>query len=148
MIKEYVDAIGTLKIQLYNEFGNLILEKDLKNLVVATGKNWIVSRMGGNTSNIMTHMGLGTGTALPAQGDIGLGSPLSRIALQSSNITDNTISYVATFGPGVNTGAVTEAGIFNAASGGTMLNRTTFDVVNKSAADTIIITWNVTVTIS
>lgn len=146
MIKEYIDTIGTLKIQLYNEFGNLILEKDLKNLVVTTGKNWIVSRLGSNVSDVMSHMGLGSGTAIPVPEDINLISSMTRIALQSSIITDNTISYVGTFGPGINTGAVTEAGIFNAETGGTMLNRTTFDVVNKSAADTIIVTWNVTIT--
>jgi len=50
-----------------------------------------------------------------------------------------------TFGAGVGTGAVTEAGIFNASSAGTMLCRTTFSVINKAAADTLGITWTVTV---
>jgi hypothetical protein len=39
---------------------------------------------------------------------------------------------------------VTEAGVFNAATGGDMLCRTVFDVVNKAADDTMAITWTVT----
>lgn len=145
MIEENINAIGSLKIELFNELGILVQEYLVKNLVVSTGKNWIVSRMGGNTSGIMSHMNLGTGTTVPAVTDIDLVAPLTRTLLQSSVITDNTISHVCNFGPGVNTGAITEAGIFNAATAGTMLNRTTFAVVNKSIADTVIITWNITI---
>jgi hypothetical protein len=40
---------------------------------------------------------------------------------------------------------VVEAAIFNAASAGTMLCRTTFAVVNKGANDGMSITWTITV---
>ena len=46
---------------------------------------------------------------------------------------------------GTGTGAVVEAGVLNASSGGTLLCRTVFAVVNKGAADTLKITWTVTV---
>ena len=46
---------------------------------------------------------------------------------------------------GEGTGALTEAGIFNASSSGTMLCRTEFSVVNKGASDSMTITWTVTV---
>jgi hypothetical protein len=52
---------------------------------------------------------------------------------------------VATFPAGTGTGAITEAGILNAASAGILLCRTTFSVINKGAADTLGITWTVTV---
>ncbi len=52
--------------------------------------------------------------------------------------------YVATFSAGEGTGAVTEAGIFNASTSGTMLCRTVFSVVNKAAGDTLQVTWTVT----
>jgi hypothetical protein len=54
-------------------------------------------------------------------------------------------TYVASFPAGTGTGAVTEAGIFNASSGGTMLCRTVFSVVNKGADDAMSITWTITV---
>jgi hypothetical protein len=52
--------------------------------------------------------------------------------------------YSASFGAGVGTGALTEAGIFNASSAGTLLCRTVFSVINKAANDTMSITWTVT----
>ena len=49
------------------------------------------------------------------------------------------------FAAGSGTGAITEAGVFNASSGGTMLCRTVFSVVNKGADDSMTITWTITV---
>ena len=43
------------------------------------------------------------------------------------------------------TGAITEAGILNAGSGGTLLCRTVFSVVNKASSDSMTITWTVTI---
>jgi hypothetical protein len=54
-------------------------------------------------------------------------------------------TYVASFPAGTGTGAVTEAGIFNASSAGTMLCRTVFGVVNKGVDDAMSITWAITV---
>ena len=85
------------------------------------------------------------GTAAAAAGNTALGSESARTALTSSTVTDNEIVYVDTFAAGTGTGAITEAGIFNASSGGTMLCRTVFDVVNKGASDAMTITWTVTV---
>ena len=81
-----------------------------------------------------------------AAGDTALGSQLgSRKALTSTTVTDNAVEYVATFAAGEGTGAVHEAGVFNASSSGTMLCRTVFDVINKGASDSMTITWTVTV---
>jgi hypothetical protein len=65
--------------------------------------------------------------------------------LTSDTVAGAVVTYVATFGPGVGTGAIVEAGIFNAASSGTMLCRTVFSVVNKGADDAMTITWQITV---
>ena len=118
------------------------LKKD--NLVVDAGLVHIISRLKGTASAVMSHMALGSGTTAPAAGDTALGTELGRLALTSSDIIgpDNTsIEYVATFAPGVSTGAVTEAGVFNDDTAGTMLNRVTFAVMNKGADDTISVTW-------
>jgi hypothetical protein len=69
----------------------------------------------------------------------------SRTALTSTTVTTSSIAYACTFGAGVGTGALVEAGIFNAASAGTMLCRTVFSAINKAAADSLLITWTVTV---
>jgi len=65
--------------------------------------------------------------------------------LTAFTASTNTVTATATFPAGTGTGAITEAGILNAASAGTLLCRTTFPVVNKAAGDSIAITWVVTV---
>jgi hypothetical protein len=60
-------------------------------------------------------------------------------------VTTNNVAYVATFPAGTGTGAVTEAGLFNDGTAGDMLCRTVFSVINKGAADTLGVTWTVTV---
>jgi len=54
------------------------------------------------------------------------------------------VTYPATLGPTGATCAVTEAGVLNASSVGTLLCRTVFAVVNKGADDAMGITWAIT----
>jgi hypothetical protein len=116
--------------------------KEVPNLVVTVGKNYVASRMKDTTEDAMS---IGSGTTAAANGDTALGSELDRNALASTTVTANELAYVTTFAAGEGTGAVTEAGLFNAVSGGTMLCRTVFSVVNKSINDSMTITWTVTV---
>ena len=145
-IKEQLNATGSLTIVKTNDQGIVTEKVHVPNLVVAVGKTFIASRMAGTSSAVMSHMGVGAGTTSPVSGNTALESTLgANVALTSTTPSSNTVTYVATFDAGVSTGAVTEAGIFNALSSGTMLCRTTFPVVNKAAGDTITITWVVTV---
>lgn len=144
MIQETVKATGALQIKLYGPDGKLKQEQNVKNLVVTTGKGFIAGRMVG-TPTVMSHMAIGSGTVDPAVGDTTLGTELGRVSLTSSAASGAVVTYVASFGAGTGTGAVTEAGIFNASSAGTLLCRTEFAVVNKGADDSLSITWTVTV---
>lgn len=117
----------------------------VKNMVVTTGKVFFVTRALGAADAPMSHMAVGSSAATVVAADNMLGAELARVALTSATNTDNTITYIAFFAPGVGTGAITEAGIFNADTAGIMLNRATFPVINKSASDSMTITWNVTV---
>jgi hypothetical protein len=146
-ISEGIKATGMVHIVKTNEHGVITDERNVKNLVVTTGKNYIASKMVATTNSpvSMTHMGIGTGNATPAIGDTALGAQTTRQALTGSAVASNSITYTATFAAGQGDGAIQEAGIFNASTAGTMLCRTTFPVVNKGSGDTITITWVVTV---
>jgi hypothetical protein len=139
---EDIKVSGRLQIKIFDESGNLKDERDLNNLVVTTGKNFIASR---TASAVMSHMAVGSGTSSPVVGDTALGGELGRASLTSGTATNAVATYVATFNAGIGTGAVTEAGLFNSGVGGTMLCRTVFAVVNKGAADTMTVTWTVTI---
>jgi hypothetical protein len=150
MFNDSIKMKGRLNIVLTGPDGELKEQLEVDNLVVTVGKNFIASSMAKTTTNspaAMTHMEVGTSTQAAAVGDTALITPVSgsRVALTSTTVTNNNVAYVATFPAGTGTGALTEAGIFNASSSGTLLCRTVFSVINKGAADTLGITWTVTV---
>ena len=149
MLKDNIKTKGTLTLVLTDENGN-VKQQDEHNLVVSAGLAYIASRMKDATAAAMSHMSVGSGTVAAAASNTALGSELGRVALTSTTIVttsvaNDAVQYVATFGAGTGTGAVTEAGVLNAASAGTMLCRTVFPVINKGALDTLTITWKVTV---
>lgn len=144
MIRDDIKATGAVQIQLFDKSGAPKHTQTIPNLVVTTGKAFIAARMVG-TPTAMSHMAIGANNTAAAAGDTALGSELGRVALTSATSAGAVVTYVATFGPGVGTGGVVEAGILNAGSGGTLLCRTVFAVVNKGADDTMAITWTITV---
>jgi hypothetical protein len=149
MLKENLKLRGDVALVLKDKKGNVKEKREINNLIVSAGLEFICSRMAGTSANVMSHMALGSGTTAAAAGDTDLESILgSREALDSTTASSNTITYVSSFEAGEGTGAVTEAGIFNAASSGTMLCRTVFSVVNKEADDTMSVTWTITLTAS
>jgi hypothetical protein len=142
--KSNVTVTGTPRIVLTDKDGNVKQDFSVPNLVVTTGKTFIAARMVG-TPTAMSHMAVGTGTTAAAVGDTALQTELVRVAFSSATSTGAVTTYIASFSAGTATGAITEAGIFNAVSGGTMLCRTVFPVVNKGADDTMSITWTITI---
>tara|TARA_X000001382_G_scaffold88267_2_gene63089 strand:- start:162 stop:587 length:426 start_codon:yes stop_codon:yes gene_type:complete len=140
MINDGLKLKGKLSIALNDE-----VVQEVDNLVVTAGKGYVASRMKDASATAMSHMAIGSGTTNPAASDTAVETELGRVALTSTNVSSAVVTYVATFAAGTGTGAVTEAGILNASSGGTMLCRTEFSVVNKGSSDSMTITWTVTV---
>jgi len=145
MINEQIKATGELSIILLDK--NNIVKQSLQipNLVVTVGKEFIASRMIDALADVMSHMAVGISNIDLAAANTTLADEIDRVELTSSVRTNNTIRYTATFPPESGTGALTEAGIFNDSSSGTMLCRTTFLVVNKDDEDTLTINWDVTI---
>tara|TARA_R110002012_G_scaffold176920_1_gene341796 strand:- start:192 stop:617 length:426 start_codon:yes stop_codon:yes gene_type:complete len=140
MINDNLTLTGAVSIAVNDE-----VVKEIPNLVVTAGKSFVASRMKDTTKAAMTHMSIGTNSTAAAASDTTLGTEIDRNALTSTTVTANAIAYVATYAAGDGTGAITEAGLFNASSGGDMLCRTVFNVVNKGSADSMTITWTITV---
>ena len=139
------EATGKLTSEIKNPQGKVVETREVKNLVVDDGLEFIASRMKDTTSTAMSHMAIGTGSTAAAAADTALGTEAARQGLTSTTVTANAVAYVASFAAGTGTGAITEAGILNASSGGSLLCRTVFSVVNKGASDSMTITWTVTI---
>lgn len=140
MINDDLKLKGKLAIAINGE-----VVQEVDNLVVTAGKGYVASRIKDASATAMSHMAIGSGSTAAAASDTALGSELGRVSLTSTTVSSAVVTYVATFAAGTGTGAVTEAALLNASSGGTMLCRTVFSVVNKGSADSMTITWTVTV---
>lgn len=116
------------------------------NLITTVGKNGIADQLVASPAiSKPSHMAIGTGTNAAALGDTTLQTELDRNALTSKTRSTNVVTMVGDWAAGDGTGAITEAGIFDASSSGNLYARAVFSVVNKAAADTLSISWTFTV---
>jgi hypothetical protein len=145
---------GTVELVLRDAQGNIKQEQTVQNIITATGLAHMANRISGISSPAaMGWMAIGTGAAAAAVTDTLLGAEIARVALSpavslvTTTQANDTIQYQATFGAGVGTGALAEAGVFGVvtANTGPMLNRLVFAVINKGASDALSITWKVKV---
>lgn len=138
---------GNVHIKVFDKNKKIKEEKEIKNLVVNTGINYITDRMIGNSPAIMSHMAVGSDQTFQSAGDTALKAEITngRVELFPAPVKPDIdkIVYEATFEPGEGTGPIREVGIFNSPTGGVMLCRTTFNVINKDVEDTITINWTI-----
>jgi hypothetical protein len=131
-----------VKLVLRDQFGNIKKEVDITNSVQTAGKNMIADRLlASPTLGVPTHMAIGTGTG----GTTALTTELDRNALTSKIRSNAVVTMQGDWAAGDGTGAITEAGIFDASSAGNMHTYTSFSVINKGALDTLSIVWTLTI---
>lgn len=144
MIRDSIKLTGKVKI-----FLNEKLVREIDNLVVTEGKEWIASRMQGVTDAVMGWVTIGTGTTAAVIGDSTCETQVFHQALSVSggSVAGAVITFAATIAAGDGTGAITEACITNntTVDTGDMLARTVFPVVNKGALDSMTISWAITI---
>lgn len=143
-----ITLAGRVHLTLLDENGNVKEEREENNMVVAAGLNHIADQLSSSPGDAaMGYMALGSGTTAATGTDTTLGNEFStggRNALTSRTDSGAVVTYTCTFSAGESTGAVTEAGILNNSSGGTLLARLVFAAINKAAGDTLAITWTLT----
>jgi hypothetical protein len=147
---------GFIKIDHFDENGNLIQTVETPNTVVDTGFTEVAGLFCSDVSGSYTafdYIAVGTGVASATATDTALAteitdSGLTRAASTGTLTTENTALDTAQFVHQFSvsdTQAVTESAIFNTSSAGTMLCRQTFSAINVANGDTLQITWKVTV---
>jgi hypothetical protein len=145
---DHLKITGRVHAVLFGPNGEIKEERDISNLVLNAGRTWLLNM--GCTASPPAKMGwmaLGTGVTAPTTSDTALQSELAGSRTATTNngaVAGQSTVFTCTFNPGVATGSLTEAGVLNASSGGTMLARVTFGTITKQAADTLTITWTIT----
>jgi hypothetical protein len=137
---------GILHLVHTDADGRILAEFTRKNLVVDTGVTYLAARNAGTSVAAISHMAVGSVNTAPVVGNTALGTELGRVAashvLVTTTLTNDTVAYSSTFGPGVATGTLAEAGLFNAGAAGLMVSRIVFPDVNKGVNDTVTATWS------
>lgn len=147
---------GWIKIDHFDTEGNLIETVETPNALTNTGFTEVAGLFCSDQSGSYTafdYIAVGTGTTAATATNTQLGTEetqngLTRAAstgtLVQVNVANDTAQLVKSFTVTGNV-AVTESGVFNASSAGTMLCRQTFSAINVANGDTLQITWKVTV---
>lgn len=169
-----IESVSNMKLEGYFEVelihkptGLIKRQLRFKNLITTAGLEWIgdvspstrQDGVGFTFGRSNGYMGVGTGTAEPAITDTALQAQVARTQSQGSPTIAATAGsgpsydywwYKTTkvFLPGVGTGNLTEVGVFNASSGGTMWARQLFrdglgnaTTIVKTADDELRITY-------
>lgn len=134
---------------LKDKNGNIKKEWKGSNLITSAGLAGIASRINGAGSEAaFTYIAIGTGTTAAAAGDTALeteittggGARASATASRvTTDVTNDTAQLVVTFNFTASF-SVTETGVLNAASSGTLLNRQVFTAVAVTSGDSLQVT--------
>lgn len=129
---------------LRDEYGNLKDYREVHNAVTTAGIAGVADQiLSAPTLAKMGWMAIGTGSPAATL----LGAEISRVAFTSKLRAAGVITVVGDWAAGVGTGAITEAGTFDVVTANTvnMWMSASFAVINKAAADTLSITWTLTI---
>lgn len=126
-MNESVKVAGYVKWELVRD-GRVVDSWEGSNVVTNVGKNKLAALLNGSgTGNtFVTHMGFGSGITRESAADTALQTELSgngyaRIAVTRSNPSGNVVQYQATITGITAPVTINEAGLFDAATGGTLV---------------------------
>jgi len=150
-IMEKVKLIGKIHLVLRDKKGRIKEDRLIGNTITAVGKAELAGLMvvdvgGTGFDYIAIGTGTPTATALGAEATTNGGARRGGVDVTgtrvTTTVTNDTGQLVTTF---TFTGALalTEAGIFNAATAGTMLASQSFSTLNVANTDTLQITWKI-----
>lgn len=139
MIEEGMTIKGSITLLLAKASGEVeVHHKD--NIIVNGGFDFIADAIGNSISRpgVMGWIAVGTGSTAAASTQTALVTEIKRNAAAYAHTAGTKVfTFTASYAAADATGALTEAGVFNAASGGAMFDRVVFPVVNKGADDSL-----------
>lgn len=144
--------LATQGVRVPLVFGYWSDRKLVRNKIVNAGLALAAGLLNGSGSpTTPIYIAVGTGTNAVAAADTtlqtetstsGLSRATSTVSLVTTTVTNDTAQWLKSFSVSGSV-AVTESGVLNAASVGTLLCRQTFSAVNVVNGDTLQITWKI-----
>lgn len=115
------------------------------NLAVLAGRNMIRDLLNGDTVAALSHFAVGTGTTAPASTDTTLGTEVFRDVFTKVTEADAKLTIQYFLGSqSANGNDLSEAGLFNDDTTGTMYARVTFPADAKTASEAWTFNWELT----
>ena len=146
-IEKNMPITGHLKLVLTGEDGKVKETREIENTITDLYDVTVADRMAGGSDALIDYMGVGDATGGKSVASTALENQLARVQndsnIQGAGAADNDVIHVATFGAGVGTGAIVEAGLFTGAADATLQAYQDFAVINKGAGDTLTGTWTI-----
>lgn len=146
MERESLSLAGEVTFVLKDKEGKIKDKRQVKNLITDAGFDFVCDVMGKAAQPAdMSYTAIGTGTTAATDTNTELETESTRKTNAYGHTTgENTYYSTCTFGAGEGTGAITESGMLNHATTGSLLCRQTFSVINKGADDSLEVTWKIT----
>jgi len=140
---------GHWYISLYGPDGKLKDYREGNNVITDDGTSFVAaflnSAAAAPSTFTMNYVAVGSDSTAEASTDTALGGELARVLATMSNVAGSIYRLTASFLSGTGTGAITEFGVFDSSSAGTMLSRDTEAVINKGANDDLIVVTDITI---
>ena len=151
-VVEALEMRGRLTVEINDARGLLVDRIAANNNIVLSGRDLVAKLFIKEVINPVSHVAVGTGTAAVTPADAALATELFRKPMNPANASQNlsttqdnkkkvTVTVDLDFGEA--NGALTEAGLFNAASGGVMYNRVVFPTINKTPDFKLTLIWEI-----
>lgn len=142
-MKDGITLKGRWKLRVRNSDGSVALAKEGENLVVVDGFELAAALIADESVDAPSHMAAGNGTSDPEEDQSDLqGSELARTTITTSR-SSYIISYTADFSALASDQDVSEFGIFNAASAGTMFARFVTETFTLVAGQSMELVWEI-----
>ncbi len=124
--------------------GRLLSRQTAHNLLTLAGRNLIRDALrGAGGPYAITHVAVGTGTTTPTFGDVALQAEVYRAAATKVVVDSGKLTiHLYLPSTAANGFSLAEAGLFTAASGGTLVARVTFGAITKTSQITVTLVWD------
>ena len=151
-LRDALDPRGRLTVQKRDDRGTLIETIQIHNSIVLSGRDLIAKLFVKEAISPVSHVAVGTGATPVEPADEKLAKEVFRKPISpidpSRHITTTDekkrkVTVTAELGFGEANGALTEAGLFNAASAGVMYNRVVFPPINKTSDFKLTLIWEI-----
>lgn len=148
---EVLGMRGAFKLLLLDPKGSVVEERVFRNILVTQGRSWALGQLQSVnqiTAQVLSYVGVGSGSVAPTTGDTSLGNEVTRIAIGTfvtSTLAANPPSWQAQILLTTNVANTTlsEVAIFNSSAAGTMLARQTFASFVKATSNTLAISYSI-----